>query len=382
MIHRSSPQGRLTVPAGVISTLVISLLFGCGKVGPPVPPVRFGERTTGLTAVQRGSSVVLTWPAPSLAAGESSRGYIARVAVYRLVERRDTEPALDADDYEDLAQLVGVLDRAALETQASATATLQFIDVIDLGSRDDLANIRLRYAVRYVNRRGHEAMFSNTVAIEPAPGVAVAPVNLRPMPQEQDAITLEWEAPGSNVDGGRPASVVGYNVYRRIAGRPAAREPLNSEPLSEPKFVDRRFRYQASYIYTVRALSPGLSGFIESADSEQVQVTPEDTFAPAAPEPVSIASANGVISLFWPASTERDVVGYNVYRLDAREDETPAESGSGKEWNKLTAAPITTTTFHDDSVVIGKRYLYKVTAVDRFDNESMPSREVVEKANP
>lgn len=363
----------------MISILATSTVWGCGKVGPPVPPLRFGERTTSLAAVQRGSTIVLSWPAPPLAAPESSRGYIARAEVYRLVEQRDAEPVLDLDDYEDLARVVGVLDRAAIEAQTGADGSLEFIDRIDLTHTEDVINLRLRYAVRYVNKRGHEAAFSNSVAIEPAPRIAAAPASPRLTSQTQDSITLEWEPPDSNSDGSRPASIAGYNVYRRISGRPRTREPLNSEPLTDPKFTDRRFRYRASYVYAVRALSPGSAGFIESVDSEPLEITPVDTFAPAAPDPVSAASANGVISLFWPASAERDVAGYNIYRRGADKD---ADSSSGEKWLKLTPAPITTTTFHDDSVLLGEKYSYRVTAVDRFENESAPSRPIVERANP
>ncbi len=48
---------------------------------------------------------------------------------------------------------------------------------------------------------------------------------------------------------------------------------------------------------------------------------------------------------------------------------------------KSTPQPITTVTFRDDRVEIGRRYFYRVTAVDRFNNESTPSRTVSETAN-
>src|SRR6185503_15613237 len=167
-----------------------------------------------------------------------------------------------------------------------------------------------------------------------------------------------------------------YNVYRRTAKREAFTRPLNSEPITEPHFTDTRFQYKLDYVYVVRALSQGAIGLIESADSEPADLTPIDTFAPAAPEPVSIASANGVISLFWPTSTERDVVGYNIYRAEA------SEAGDG-EWIKLTDQPLSNVTaYRDDRVVIGKRYSYRVAAVDRFGNESARSHAVSETANP
>lgn len=340
---------------------------GCGRVGAPIPPSRFAERAATLEAVQRGASVILSWPAP-----QPSKPRIDRAEIYRLVERRGDPPTLDPQEFEDLAEMIGFLDRAALEAQAATSASIEFSDPIDL-SDPELDQIRLRYAVRYVNERGRAAPFSMIATVEPKRIVAAAPTNLRVVSEAQDEIVLAWDPPESNADGSRPVSLVGYNIYRRAAGRPAPREPLNPEPLAEPKFADRKFRYRAEYIYTVRAVTQSGSGFVESADSAQLRFQPIDRFPPSRPGPVSIASTGGIISLFWPSNPEQDVVGYNVYR---------AESPDQKDWIKLNPQPLNAVTFRDERVVIGKRYYYRVTAVDRFNNESEPSPPVSETANP
>jgi hypothetical protein len=359
----------------LIALVVAVIPLGCGHIGPPIPPTRFTERTSLLSAVQRGAQILLTWPAPELNQAKSSRFYIERAEVYRLIERRNQEPVLDEDDYQQMAQVVGFLDRASLEAQAKTFGSIQYSDPIDLSNPKELVAVRLRYAIRYVNKHGQQGAFSNTVAIEPVPTVAQAPTGLHVVREDQDLILLAWDAPQANIDGTRPASVVGYNVYRHPAGRAFAQEPLNLEPITETTFADRKFKYQTNYVYTVRALSRGVTGLIESADSQPLSFTPIDRFPPTTPDPVSIASANGVISLFWPTSPEPDVAGYNVYRAEAAD--APDNS-----WVRLNAQPLTTVTFHDERVVIGKRYFYRVTAMDRFGNESKPSRVVSEVANP
>jgi hypothetical protein len=237
------------------------------------------------------------------------------------------------------------------------------------------ANTRLRYAVRYVNKRGQAAAFSNTIAVEPALAIALPPANLSAKDDSQDAVTIYWNAPSANVDGVTPASVVGYNVYRRAAKRVFGGELLNPEPVSGTSFTDTRFQYLVDYVYFVRALSQGASGLVESADSEPLSFKPVDIFPPSAPDPVSIASANGTISLFWPSSPERDLIGYNVYRANSAD--TP-----DKDWIKLNDQPLTPVTFRDDLVVIDQTYFYRVTAVDRFNNESARSRVAGETAHP
>jgi len=357
----------------VLSIVLIGA--ACGKVGAPVAPSRLSERTADLTAIQRGPSILLWWPPPALVQDESSRSYISRVDIYRLTERPDQEPVLDPDDFEETAQVIGVMDRATIEAQAKAPGHLYFTDAVNLTNLRQQANVRLRYAVRYVNKRGQAAAFSNTVAVEPAPAIALPPADLSAMADVQDAITISWSPPAGNVDGGTPASAAGYNVYRRAAKRDFGGELLNPEPLTVASFTDTKFQYLIDYVYFVRALSPGASGLIESSDSEPLSFKPIDTFAPSTPDPVSVASANGTISLFWPSSPERDVIGYNVYRASSVDT-------ADRDWIKLNDQPLTTVTFRDDLVVIDQTYFYKVTALDRFNNESSRSRVISETAHP
>ncbi|HKP85148.1 MAG TPA: hypothetical protein VJZ26_03570 [Blastocatellia bacterium] len=359
----------------IIAICAALAMCACGKVGAPVPPARITERTSDLSAIQRGGKIVLSWPAPPLGAKESNRSYIERADVYRLEEERDQDPILDPDDYEDLATLVGYLDRATIEAQVKQLGHLEFADVVNLSDPKALANTRLRYAVRYLNKRDQAAAFSNTVAVEPAPGISLPPVGLSAAQPGQDQIALSWNPPQANVDGSAPPAIVGYNVYRRNAKRSVAGDPLNSEPVTEATFVDNKFQYQVDYVYFVRALSQGANGLIESADSEPVALKPVDTFPPSTPEPVTVASANGTVSLFWPSSPERDVTGYNVYRAST-------DPAADEDWTKLTDQPITAVTFRDERVAIDRIYYYKVTAVDRFNNESKPSRVVSETAHP
>jgi hypothetical protein len=70
-----------------------------------------------------------------------------------------------------------------------------------------------------------------------------------------------------------------------------------------------------------------------------------------------VASASQ-INLKWTASTDPSgIKGYNVYR-----------GGT-----KITASPITTTTYGDTTVAAGTSYSYTVTAVDGANNESAKS---------
>lgn len=374
MKRRSQHLSVRVAPLLAISFISITAI-SCGKVGAPVAPARFTIRASELAAIQRGSIVVLSWPVPPLAKDDSSRSYIARADIYRLLERRDEEPVLDAEDYEESAQVIGYLDRATIEAQASSSGRLEYRDAVDLSQPSRLANVRLRYAVRYVNKRDQAAQFSNTVAIEPAPGVAQPPAGLAAQTPSQDLVTLSWSPPESNVDGTRPASIVGYNIYRRAARRSTFGGPINEDPVTEASFIDKDFQYGQQYVYMVRSLSQGPNGLIESAESESITFTPLDTFPPSAPDPVTVASANGIISVFWPSAPERDVAGYNLYRAEQAD-------ATGSQWVKLNDQLLKPLTYRDERVIVDRKYFYRVTAVDIHGNQSAPTKVVSETAHP
>ena len=190
-------------------------------------------------------------------------------------------------------------------------------------------------------------------------------------------IEINWEQPQSNESGSAPANIAGYNVYRK-AGDAVAK--MNPGPITVPKYSDRNFQFGDTYEYFVRALSlpqgssnPGDA--IESNDSQVITVTPKDTFAPARPDSIKVASINAIVSLFWPSNSEPDLAGYNIYRAED-EGVTP------EQWLKLTPRLHTPTTFRDDKVQVGKKYYYQLTAVDTSGNESPRSTTISETVNP
>jgi fibronectin type 3 domain-containing protein len=102
---------------------------------------------------------------------------------------------------------------------------------------------------------------------------------------------------------------------------------------------------------------------------------PKDTFPPAPPKPVTIASINGIVSLFWPLSPEPDAAGYNIYR-------TEDENAAPEKWVKINPELYKTASFRDDHAQVGKKYFYQITAVDAAGNESVRSETVSETVAP
>ncbi len=350
----------------IFALCLSSLAFlsaACGKRHPPLPPVeRVPQRTELLSGVQRGNRVILSWPAPRRNASDESVQSIRRVDVYRLAEAVNDPLPLTEEEFSSRATLVGSV---AEEQIMRASDALEYTDELSLSEP-----VRLRYAVRYVNAANQRASFSNFLLIEPAASVSLPPV-VAPSPEvRENAITVRWEAPAENVDGTRPANLLGYNVYRSAGSQnEPAQTPLNTRPVNATSFADQSFKFGEEYVYVVRAVSLGTGGEpVESLNSNAVNARPTDNFPPAPPTGLTAAASPSPlrISVFFAANQERDVVGYDLFR--STDPDLPKGS-----WTKLNREPLQRTTFQDEAVRSGQKYFYYVVAIDAAGNVSGPS---------
>jgi len=346
-----------------LSLFLFVLLSACGKVGPPLPPVRRAPlRVENLSVEQRGAHLILSLPFT-----RTPKTQMQRIDVYRLVEPLDAPMGLPIETFSEKASVVYSILADDVPLDRSG---IVYSDALNV--KGEAQNQRYRYSVRMFNTAGQAADFSNYAMIEPLLNLALPPVKFTAK-QVETQIEITWDKPEGNMNETSPANVVGYNIYRRQGG---AFNKVNADPLLEPRFVDRNFQFEAKYQYVVRSLSfkPGsasLSESIESDDSPPFDYTPKDTFPPAAPKPLTIASINSMVSVFWPLSAEPDVVGYNVYR-------TEDENAPPEKWVKLNKELHKSASFRDDNVQVGKKYFYQITAVDAFGNEGARSEAVSE----
>jgi hypothetical protein len=369
--HKALSKSVGTRAARCFSFLILALclapfaltLSACGKRHPPLPPVeRVPQRTELLSGVQRGNQVILNWPAPRRNASDESVQSIRRVDVYRLAEDVDDPLPLTEEEFSARATLIGSVSE---EQITAAKDTLAYTDELSLSEP-----VRLRYAVRYVNAAGQRASFSNFLLIEPAASVSQPPV-VAPSPEvSENAITVRWDAPLSNVDETRPANLLGYNVYRSNGSQnEPAGTPLNARPINATSFADQSFTFGEEYVYVIRAVSLGTGGEpVESLNSNAVTVKPLDTFPPAPPKGLTVVASPTPlrVSVFFAANTERDVAGYDLYR--STDPDLPK-----KDWTKLNRDLLQRTTFQDEAVKSGQKYFYYVVAVDTAGNASPPS---------
>jgi hypothetical protein len=359
-----SPSPCLPV---ALSLFLSVFLTACGKIGAPEPPIkREPLRTEELRVEQRGVQIILSFPFK-----RTSRMRLQRIDVYRLVEPLDAPMGLPIETFSERASVIYTIPADDVPLGGSSVV---YKDA--LNSTSELQNKRYRYAVRMFHTAGQAVDFSNYAMIEPLLNLALPPAGLTAK-QVEKQIEIAWDPPAGNMNETSPANVAGYNIYRRQGG---SFYKINSEPLLEPHFIDRSFQFGANYQYMARSLSfkPGsasLTEAIESEDSKPFEHTPKDTFPPAPPKPITIASINSMVSIFWPLNAEPDVIGYNIYR-------TEDEDAAPEKWVRLNPELHRTASFRDERAQVGKKYFYQITAVDAYGNESARSETVSETVAP
>lgn len=358
-------RGRKALSLALLAVAGFALV-SCGKRKPPLPPEPKVFQRAEIGGFQRGNRVVISWKMPEVNAAPNDVRHIQNVDVYRLAERLTSPPNISEEQFASRSVLISSVP---VKDGDFGSKSLSYTDTLQLAGQPS----RLRYAVRFVNKSGQKAPFSNIIVIEPEAKVAAAPSALAAN-VTQDAIELTWTAPAANADGTTPVNLAGYNIYRSPS-KTQAGTILNRTPITETKYSDKTFEFEKDHFYFVRAISTGTGDTpTESGESNILEINPNDTFAPSAPVSITIGASPNAISIFFAPNPETDIAGYRIYRSEDKEQDRAA-------WKLLTPEPITANTFQDSSVEAGKTYFYFVTAIDKFGNVSEGS-EVVSETVP
>ena len=198
----------------------------------------------------------------------------------------------------------------------------------------------------------------------------------------ESAIELKWSV-SARTSGGEPLSGIPEQYIYRGDIDPhsydAATKDLSSvkwiAPLvrvaqsDEESFLDSQFEFGKAYVYVVRSGVKVHGNSLESDPSDPLVVAPVDTFAPATPQNVVAAVTSSApesspeVDLSWSINSETDLAGYRVYRSEQ-------ESDKGEQ---VATDLLLSPAYRDTSVRPNSRYWYRITAVDRAGNESVPS---------
>ena len=420
----------------VILWLLITVLGGCGKKGPPLAPLLIvPAQITEFEVTRLNDRVYMEFKVPEANQTGDMPADLDRVEIYALT----TQPALlqpsepFSEDWLDLATLVAsvpirpplplgttaddtdpepVVDTAQvlLPRQGDVVTIVEEIapDVLipvtlyepevavaavsrrpqPFVSLLPLAPIRsyVAFGVSTRNREGPDSAMLAISLVDP-PAAPAAPI----VSYTSTSIQVDWEAPATAalpVQGGESAMVGALESTPVLAGREPSRYVLydvtklttpdtaKPEPLGIPStalsFSEEGITFGVRRCYALRVLDV-IQGFeIQSAESVESCIVPIDTFVPAAPTGLTALADDVAINLTWDDNAETDIAGYLVLR--GRTTDATLES--------LTPEPVVETTYRDTTLEPGEQYMYQVMAVDTaaFPNISPPSERVIETA--
>lgn len=358
----------------------ILIAAGCAAPGEPIakqPAVAL--EINDLAAKQIGSSVVLTFTAPKKTVQGDPLPRPPEIEIYREFLAAQPAGVENPSQPETPNQLVLTVT-PEMEAQCregnrlNIPAPLAATDIVSHAGESAVFMVRTKIS----KRDSVDSNLAEALILPPPPQVE----NLHAQ-VTKSAIGLSWT--GIQVPSGstlKPSSIR-YRVYRMQGAVPAspsspaegtgsnARGPAFAllGEIASPSFSDANFTFGQTYAYAVRSVARYDAGEVESEDSAPLIVTPRDTFPPAAPTGLVAAPVPARegepphVDLSWEISPETSVTGYNVYRSEE-------ESSIG---NRVNSQPVPAPTFRDSSIVAGRRYFYRVTAVDSSGNESAPS---------
>lgn len=229
----------------------LSLLTGCGKKGPLIPPEALVPAPVAtLKVAQKGAEVQVSWTAPGR---QEKGGKLEDLSGFLLYRRNVLPPSQDCEECPSAYKQLALVD-LDLPEGVRRVGSLWIYDDFDLRKGQTY-----QYKVRSFARGGAQSKDSNKVRV-----TAVTP----PLPPVLEAAGSPTEVVLNFVAlPPEQGHAIGYNVYRAKKGEPTPFTPLNKAPLTANTYQDRELFLGTSYDYTVTSLADVDGQIVESAHS-------------------------------------------------------------------------------------------------------------------
>lgn len=381
---------------GSAKILAIALaVSGCASQGPLKPPsLELPKPAEKLVAERVGDQVELTWNTPATTTdGEKIKGAItARLCL-------DSQPNTAAN-----APATPRKKNTKAAAPAVSTGSCNAVLNLPVSAGPSKASVPLpaslatgspravAYAVELVSAKGKSAGPSEPVLL--AAGAAPPATGTLKLSPRRESVVIEWQpdpAPaivelkrilvatpaGPASDAPKVKQQKSLSPFASTSKEPAKEVVLRADPALKDTggVMDTTVRDGDTYAYVAQRVATVAFGSqkleLRSLPSPVATVTFHDVFPPKAPTGLVLIPGGGfgeqpTIDLSWDANFETDVIGYNVYR------------SNGAGFSKLNPEPTPVPAFRDTHVESGLQYAYRVTAVDKRQNESAPGATATE----
>jgi len=322
----------MRIAAMLWCVLGYAIVVGCGSVGEPLyPALKIPTAVSDLSAIERGGQIDVTFTIPSQTTEGLTLNTIGKIELR--IGPNIEGGVFDANRWATAAQQVDVPPPAA------PGFVRKMIPVQPFLGKDEVV------AVRVANEKGRFSDWSNVVTVSVEQPLAT-PADFKAQPAPQ-GVQLSWTAPGSTK----------FNIYRKTEDE---KTPTLLASSNQPAYVDTSAEFGKTYEYCVE----GAHDKTLTEVAGPVNITPRDIFPPAVPNGLTASAGVGAVELAWERNTEPDFKEYRVFRAE----------GDGA-FNQI-AAGLDAPSYSDHAVESGKRYRYRVSAVDQNGNASEPSSPV------
>lgn len=217
-----------------------------------------------------------------------------------------------------------------------------------------------RYRVARVDRSGKrlESVEQDITVRETLP----QPVQSLHCRQEKNTVLIEWNYP--KWSGDLKDLAFQFFLFRSTDGIKFT--CIHSQPILRLegmpyRFVDKEIVMGGQYSY--RMVAADAVGLL--SQSTEVMMITRDVIPPSRPQSLTARVINERIVLSWNRNTDRDIVGYHVYRWAADQQDSI-------RLNKQLL-PAETVSFLDSTMTYDTVFYYAITTVDAAGNESAHS---------
>jgi fibronectin type 3 domain-containing protein len=218
---------------------------------------------------------------------------------------------------------------------------------------------RYYFRVTALDSSRNESAYSNEVSTVPADRIApTVPVGLAVSDSSIGRIEIRWRKNSES-------DFLRYRVYCGTSPTPTIKIDSTTNGIADTSKTFTGLTNGTRYYLRVTAVD---SAGNESGYSNEVNASPNDRVAPAAPAGLAITdSSSGKIVIHWRKNSESDFLRYRVYCGTSAQPTTKVDS---------TTNGIADTSKTFTGLTNGTRYYLRVAAVDSAGNESGYSNEV------
>lgn len=370
-------QKRPTTPHWpyAASAVLASFVCGCGIAAAPQPPsLALPKPVHDLTAARSGSTVTIHWTTP--------RQTTDHVEITAPVQEQICQVIPPGTACKTVGTISGQPGKPAAFQQTLPAA-------LETGPLRPS-----QYRVLALSARGRDAGPSNTAiaAAGAAPTTlqALGATNTRqgvvlhwvPLPANA-AVSIRLERTLVQVSVPKPTAAA-RGVKASAAPAPVLLQvPVTANGQDPGQVLDTGTQFGNTYRYTGYRLLQDTTAHpplrASSARSQPVEITPQDTFPPAAPSGLAavplapaINGGQAAVDLSWSPDTSSDFGGYRVYRSEVGPASQPEVQVAPAPGAPALLAPA----YHDTAVAAGSLYAYRVSAVNTAGVEGARSAAV------